>query len=530
MRAALHDVRPMPALSLPSQGPHDELAALRRALGLLVSLRSALEEFAEDDAAPLARHGTGRTTVSGLCAWPEEIAWPMALFEGLLGRTFASSWPVSGDSFFSRALVCRPAPPAMGGAVASRGRSDASRAADRLALEWLTCASWLHQWPASAFARLRGLLLAAETDDRRSGTPWQNGEIDFVLGDHATGEVRTVNLPITADQPSLARALSGLVTLSSAASEGELATSETEGMHGKTSRVRAPRASAAGAGNLVTIVARTSGSDGSPCESLLLTPRVLTDEGVSRSILGYSASGGAVFVPLLGRESFLVRHDGSMDVHRSWPRPIIGELPLGIDGAVAWNNWPETGPSYVMHRSSAGDTPHIQDLPFKPTIGAWWGSRLYWSGFPGGIGSWAPGEDAAFSFPDLTLLSIHPDEAGLVLAPCVRDEGGTPQRQRFLEGWRWRPGALLEAVPLGLNGATSSRASHAGWTAFAFPDADVVQLVSDRGIAIAMTCYYPFTVAWAGSSLLVSTIEGELLLFEDLADELGHWVQATIGL
>jgi len=45
-----------------------------------------------------------------------------------------------------------------------------------------------------------------------------------------------------------------------------------------------------------------------------------------------------------------------------------------------------------------------------------------------------------------------------------------------------------------------------------------------------MTCYYPFTVAWAGSSLLVSTIEGELLLFEDLVDELGHWVQAITGL
>ena len=114
LRAALHDVRPMPALSLPSHGPHDELATLRLALGLLTSLRSALEEFAEDDAAPLARHGTGRTTVSGLCGWPEEIAWPMALFEGLLGRTFASSWPVAGDSFFSRAVVCRPTPSSHG--------------------------------------------------------------------------------------------------------------------------------------------------------------------------------------------------------------------------------------------------------------------------------------------------------------------------------------------------------------------------------------------------------------------------------
>ena len=37
-----------------------------------------------------------------------------------------------------------------------------------------------------------------------------------------------------------------------------------------------------------------------------------------------------------------------------------------------------------------------------------------------------------------------------------------------------------------------------------------------------MTCYYPVRVAWAGHSLLVSTAEGELLLFEHLIDRLGH--------
>ena len=42
-----------------------------------------------------------------------------------------------------------------------------------------------------------------------------------------------------------------------------------------------------------------------------------------------------------------------------------------------------------------------------------------------------------------------------------------------------------------------------------------------------MTCYYPFWAAWAGRSLAVATIQGEILLFEDLLGALGNWMGAA---
>jgi hypothetical protein len=37
---------------------------------------------------------------------------------------------------------------------------------------------------------------------------------------------------------------------------------------------------------------------------------------------------------------------------------------------------------------------------------------------------------------------------------------------------------------------------------------------------VLLTCYYPYGVAWTGRSLLVGTVNGELLLFERLMDVL----------
>ena len=44
-----------------------------------------------------------------------------------------------------------------------------------------------------------------------------------------------------------------------------------------------------------------------------------------------------------------------------------------------------------------------------------------------------------------------------------------------------------------------------------------------------MTFYYPFSAVWAGRSLLIATVEGELLLFESLQDVLEDWLPKTIG-
>ena len=46
---------------------------------------------------------------------------------------------------------------------------------------------------------------------------------------------------------------------------------------------------------------------------------------------------------------------------------------------------------------------------------------------------------------------------------------------------------------------------------------------------MSMTCYYPFTAVWAGRSLLVATVDGELLMFECLRDVLEDWLSKAGG-
>jgi hypothetical protein len=80
------------------------------------------------------------------------------------------------------------------------------------------------------------------------------------------------------------------------------------------------------------------------------------------------------------------------------------------------------------------------------------------------------------------------------------------------------PGEAPEGVPLGPYGAASCRSTHGRWTAAAHPDSDVVSLHCAGGPTVSLVCDYPFRVAWAGDSLLVGTIAGELLLFESMLD------------
>src|SRR5262249_25168535 len=124
----------------------------------------------------------------------------------------------------------------------------------------------------------------------------------------------------------------------------------------------------------------------------LVTPRVLTDEGVVRGVLPYSTDRGAMCTVLRGSESFLVREDGATEPGFVWPRPANGELPFGDGGAIAWSvgataRWPEGGSGYVMYRHTAGEKAQVETLPFAPQTGVWWRDRVYWACYPFGVGS-----------------------------------------------------------------------------------------------------------------------------------------------
>jgi hypothetical protein len=61
------------------------------------------------------------------------------------------------------------------------------------------------------------------------------------------------------------------------------------------------------------------------------------------------------------------------------------------------------------------------------------------------------------------------------------------------------------------------------WTAFAFPHCDQVLLRHRDGAERALACGYPFNVAWAGTSLIVSTGRAELIVFPHLV----AWLQES---
>jgi hypothetical protein len=135
----------------------------------------------------------------------------------------------------------------------------------------------------------------------------------------------------------------------------------------------------------------------------------------------------------------------------------------------------------------------------------------------GGVASWAPGEEPTFEWPDLPLMAILPRAEDLMLELYVRGTTEAAVRRQPPHAFTWTPGAPPSSSTLGVHGTTSSVAVHERWTAAAHPQADVISLISTDGDALAMRCYSPLRLAWAGDSLVVSTIEQELVMFDQLA-------------
>jgi hypothetical protein len=495
LRAVLNSDGALPAIATADRLAVDSASVLEVAAQAYGPAHAALSAFLDDERTPLVAEGVGVTPVSGLRAWPSAIAWPLQRFEALLGQALSGAWPGPEASFFSRPVIGRQ-PRTVGMPRSSPARFGGRIAAGRLALEWLLCASHAAHRPEIA-GRLFGLFRALNPAETNAGFI---EPVAIAVSAHPARVTEPVEFSLTAEGPRLARALTGVISpVGEQANRAVRLLVDDDGLHSGDAVFPSP---------------------------LVITPRVLTDEGVARAVLGYTSDRGAVFAPLLGTESFVVWQDGTIEPRHSWPRPIVGELPFGDDGAVAWNNWPETGPSYVMYRPRAGDDPVIEDLPFRPAAGAWWRGRLYWTLFPSGFGSWMPG-DPVLESPDVSLLGLHAHATGISLATCLRDENGGARRERPASAWEWSSDRRLREVPLGPEGAASCRCADTGWTAAAHPEADLVLLESPAGVRLAMTCYYPFWVAWAERSLAVATIQGEILLFEDLRGALEKWMSAA---
>jgi hypothetical protein len=264
---------------------------------------------------------------------------------------------------------------------------------------------------------------------------------------------------------------------------------------------------------------------------VLSTPRVLTDEGAPDAAVVYGTDRGVVCVKPHRSESLIVGASGLVEVNHEWPRPILNELPFGEDGAVAWGDGLSkpgaVSPGYVMYRERRDAPVQVEELEIRPTGGIWWGGTIYWSCYPRrvetwtGLASWAPGEPVRLELPGLDpLIGLHDAGDELWLDPLVLVPGGKVLRQPAAARWTWSPGTELRSMPLGPDGAASSRVTREHWTATAYPEGDVIRFDAADGRRLAMTCHYPLRLAWLGDSLLVSTMERELLLFQNLLSAL----------
>jgi hypothetical protein len=534
-RAALsgRNVPPTPDDDARPETGDEAVAALVDAFDVVVRVLVTVERDGLDVPPATPAVTDPAQSVGAVYAWPAGVAFDVQIVEGLLGLAARRPVARAADTFFTAPVTLRE-PLAQLDAPPAAART-APLACALLALEWALCAQSLEAaaspeaMPSIDMVRALEHALSAATPSIADGRPDQVGSerVEGVLRLSSVGGEPSVavELPIALDVRALVRAHTGAVHDARFDEPGATLASVAWPLD---VRARTPERSAS-IGFRTSPRTEASGHDrgGGVWAALHIRPRVLTDAGMPRANIAYTTAQGAVCVGHFATSSVVVGPDGSIAPGHAWPQPMIGELPLAGNGLVAWSvggtAWGSPEPGYVMHRAGPDEPASLEPLPFKPASGLWWRDRLFWTCVRTGIGSWAPGVAPTLSLAHLMLFSVGVRDDGLLLASAMRDAGGVLHRQRSREAWRWRGEGPLEAASLDPLGATTCRAvSAGGWVATVYPQADAIALASPGQRVRYMTCYYPLKAAWLGGSLLVSTVHGEVLLFEHLVERLGE--------
>jgi hypothetical protein len=512
LRVAMTGAPTLPAIEgSESLTDDDRKALLRDALGLLGRIRDEL--WRNDDLAPMmAPWDAGQRPASVVCAWPERLRWAVEVFEGMLGRAWTGRRADGRlpNAFFTLGVTARDE----GGAGIPVPRPNSTHACLLLAREWLECWGTLEANDAvrESLARLSGLEAVLREPTLQTERP-------SVLTLRAGGNRSTASfeLVLPVGDAALGRVLTGAIVRAAAnAREVEPPRVDTPGLHVSLS-----------------LAARDHAPDEPPRTTPPIAtrrPRLVSPPG-ERWAIAYPLERGVVCVRANDKSSVVVHEDGHHERRHRWPRAIITELPFGDGGAVAWASGradpSDIVPPYVMYRRTAGDDPVMESLPFNPSWGAWWNGRVYWGYLPStvqpgrGLASWAPSGDARIELEgEFALFDIRPDQSGLLLEPSTRRLDNSYERRLLSRGWRWHPSTGIQSRQLGPHGAAGFEVVANGITTTTYPEADLVTFERAGSDSLSMIVYHPFRVAWLGRSLLVCTVDGQLLLFENLLDDL----------
>jgi hypothetical protein len=287
-----------------------------------------------------------------------------------------------------------------------------------------------------------------------------------------------------------------------------------------------PRSNAAGQALPLIAESRCAGDDDTRIEPRLaflqtdttyVEPIVLTERGLPPGAACETMSDThATFVPVSSRSATLIDDAGRASANRPWPDDVSVEAAWGTaGGAIAWS----IPRSEVFCRVTPEAEVTRATLPFQSNNMVVGRDTAFWVAMNGGLWEWGPGRDArpiavAPAHGWLELAGAH-----LIVHPVERD--ATPRRlavwRRLPYAWRYEIATgAHDRVSLPAVGQSARTRVRESWTVRSHVFADCVTFTHRDGRVLGLACQSPFGIAWAGTSLIVTTWDHDVLLFRDL--------------
>jgi hypothetical protein len=177
--------------------------------------------------------------------------------------------------------------------------------------------------------------------------------------------------------------------------------------------------------------------------------------------------------------------------------------------------WTHTVPASLLFRDGSGGDVIAEAVPFQPYSAVWHGDDVILTGSDG-VWSWRPGRPVR-KIAALPHGVIVESRDGLISIDPLPIVDGRLVRSVLATGWdvNVSTGAVAERL-LSSSGQRWCRAANEHAVATTFPDADRIEL-SGEDEPLTLVWARPRAAVWLGSSLLVNTSLGDVVLFPDFA-------------
>jgi hypothetical protein len=250
---------------------------------------------------------------------------------------------------------------------------------------------------------------------------------------------------------------------------------------------------------------------------VFVEPEILSERGLAPGVSCATIDDvWACVSPFGSKHSVRVRADGQFEPHLAWAHEITGEVPWGTDGgALAWHRQS----SLLGLRPARSGHAIVTSVPFHPfRVAVGPGGTAYWLAEHGGLWEWTPGQPGRLLTDTPICGGFEIDGEDFILYPLERNaDDHLVVPRRFGHAWRYDTAArTLHRIPVAPEAQLSALSVSEGWTARTATFADRISVTHRDGRSAALACHAPLGVAWAGPSLLVTTMHAEMLLFRNL--------------